>query len=194
MKTTLETESYVSDASFIRDGYADRVVLPESVEEVSEILAGANRDRVAVTISGAGTGTVGGRVAFGGMVLATDRLNRIKGIVREAEGGYAVAEAGVILADLQRAVDHEGLLYPPDPTERGAFLGGTVATNASGARTFKYGPTRNYVRALKVVLASGDVLDLRRGDVRADSDGRIRLGSVDVQLPSYRPPRTRKNA
>lgn len=187
-------ESYVSDASFIRDGYADRVVLPESVEEVSEILAGANRDRVPVTVSGAGTGTVGGRVAFGGLVLATDKLNRIKNLVRENEGGYAVAEAGVILADLQRAVDQQGLLYPPDPTERGAFLGGTVATNASGARTFKYGPTRRYINRLKIVLANGEIVNLRRGDVRATSDGRIRVGSVEAQLPSYQLPSTRKNA
>lgn len=187
-------ESYVSDASFIRDGYADRVVLPESVEEVAEILAAANRDRVAVTISGAGTGTVGGRVAFGGIVLATDKLNRIKSIVRENQGGYAVAEAGVILADLQRAVDQQGLLYPPDPTERGAFLGGTVATNASGARTFKYGPTRRYINRLKIVLANGEIVDLHRGDVRATNDKRIRVGSVEAQLPSYRLPATRKNA
>lgn len=188
-----EIQSFVADASFIRDGYADRVVLPESVEEVSEILAAANRDRIPVTVSGAGTGTVGGRVAFGGTVLATDRLNRIRSIVREDDGGHAVAEAGVILADLQRAVDHQGLLYPPDPTERGAFIGGTVATNASGARTFKYGPTRRYVNRLKVVLASGEIVDLRRGDVRA-ADGRIRAGSVDARLPSYRLPSTRKNA
>ena len=114
-----EIESFLSDASFIRDGYAERVVLPESVAEVSEILAGANRDRIPVTISGAGTGTVGGRVAFGGIVLATDKLNRIKSIVHEEHGGFAVVEAGVVLSDLQRAVDHEGLLYPPDPTERG---------------------------------------------------------------------------
>ena len=190
-----EIESFLSDASFIRDGYADRVVFPESVEEVSEILAAANRDRVPVTVSGAGTGTVGGRVAFGGIVLATDKLNHIKSIVHEDGGGYAVVEAGVILSDLQRAVDHEGLLYPPDPTERGCFIGGTVATNASGARTFKYGPTRNYIRRLKVVLASGEIVDLRRGDVRADADGRIRVGSsIDVRLPSYQMPATRKNA
>jgi D-lactate dehydrogenase (cytochrome) len=190
-----EIESFLSDASFIREGHADRVVLPESVEEVSEILANANRDRVAVTISGAGTGTVGGRVAFGGIVLATDKLNRIKQIVEEEQGGFAIVEAGVILSDLQRAVDHEGLLYPPDPTERGCFIGGNVATNASGARTFKYGPTRNYIRRLKVVLAAGEVLDLRRGDVRADAQGRIRLGeSIEVHLPRYRMPATRKNA
>src|SRR5262245_17559800 len=126
-----EIESFLSDASFIREGHADRVVLPESVEEVSEILASANHERVPVTISGAGTGTVGGRVPFGGILLATDKLNHIKEIVREETGGFAVVEAGVVLADLQRVVDHEGLLYPPDPTERDCFVGGNVATNAS---------------------------------------------------------------
>ncbi len=179
-----EIESYLSDASFIREGYADSVVFPESIDDVSEVLKTANRDRVPVTISGAGTGTVGGRVAFGGIVLATDKLNRIKTIVRENQGGYGVAEAGVILSDFQRAVDQQGLLYPPDPTERGCFLGGTVATNASGARTYKYGPTRNYVQRLKVVLASGEILDLGRGEGR----------TLDVKLPSYRMSATRKNA
>lgn len=189
-----EIESFLTDASFMREGYADRVVFPESVADVAEVLAAANRERVPVTVSGAGTGTVGGRVAFGGTVLATDRLNRVKSIVREDGGGTAVVEAGVILGELQRAVDQQGLLYPPDPTERGCFIGGTVATNASGARTFKYGPTRNYVRRLQVVLASGEVLDLRRGDVRADATGRMRVGSVEVILPTYQMPQTRKNA
>lgn len=175
-----EIQSYLSDASFIRDGYADRVMLPENIEEVSEILASANRDRVPVTVSGAGTGTVGGRVPFGGIVLATDRLNRIKRI----EHDRAVAEAGVILADFQRAVDQKGLLYPPDPTERGCFLGGTVATNASGARSFKYGPTRNYIDRLTVVLASGEVHDLRRGEG----------DTLKFPLPTYRRPAVRKNA
>src|SRR5215213_8651466 len=189
-----EIQSYLSDASFIREGHADRVILPETIDDVSETLAGANRDRVTVTVSGAGTGTVGGRVAFGGIVLATDKLNHIKSVVHEDGGGHAVVEAGVILSDLQRAVDQEGLLYPPDPTERGCFIGGTVATNASGARTFKYGPTRNYINRLKVVLGSGEVLDLRRGAVRADASGGIRVGTIEVQLPQYRRPATRKNA
>ena len=190
-----EIQSFLTDASFLRGGHADRVVLPESIDEVAEILARANRDGVPVTVSGAGTGTVGGRVAFGGIVLATDKLNHIKTIVHEEGGGRAVVEAGVILSDLQRAVDHEGLLYPPDPTERGCFVGGTVATNASGARTFKYGPTRNYINRLKVVLASGEVLDLRRGAVHADANRTIRIGkTIELQLPQYRMPATRKNA
>lgn len=191
VKTT-DLQDYLTDASFIRDGYAERVVIPESVEEVAQTLAEANRDRVPVTVSGAGTGTVGGRVPFGGIVLATDRLNRIKVIDRT--NNTAVAEAGVILSDFQRVVESEGLLYPPDPTERGCFLGGTVATNASGARTFKYGPTRNYIAGLKVVLASGEVLDLKRGQIQADLKGQIHIGSISIPLPQVRMPATRKNA
>lgn len=195
-KTTAdEIQSFLTDASFIRDGHADRVVFPESIDDVSEILAQANRDRVPVTISGAGTGTVGGRVAYGGIVLATDKLNHIKTIVHEDHGGFAVVEAGVILANLQGALDQQGLLYPPDPTERGCFVGGNVATNASGARTFKYGPTRNYIRRLTVVLASGEIVDLRRGELRADANRTIRIGrSINLTLPDYHMPATRKNA
>lgn len=100
-----EIQSFLSDASYMRDGYADRIVFPENGEEVAEILAAATRDRTPVTVSGAGTGTVGGRVAFGGVVLATDKLNQIKSLVKEEKGGKAVVEAGVVLADFQKFVD-----------------------------------------------------------------------------------------
>src|SRR5688500_5908686 len=194
-----EIQSFLSDASFIRGGYADRVVLPESVEEVAEVLAAANRDRVPVTVSGAGTGTVGGRVPFGGIVIATDKLHHIKSVARDENGGHAVAEAGVRLIDLQRAVDADGLFYPPDPTERTCFLGGTIATNASGSRTFKYGPTRNYIERLKIVLATGDVIELRRGDLQERDDGHVTIPlpsgrTINAKLPTYQMPNVRKHA
>jgi D-lactate dehydrogenase (cytochrome) len=194
-----ELQSYLSDASYMQGGHAARVVFPESADDVAEVLAGATSERMPVTVSGAGTGTVAGRVPFGGIVIATDKLNQIKSIARDAVGGRAVAEAGVILRDLQRSVDAEGLLYPPDPTERSCFLGGTVATNASGARTFKYGPTRRYVERLKIALATGEVIDLRRGELHADSTGRIQIPLpsgrvIDARLPSYHMPQVRKHA
>src|ERR671938_100231 len=79
--------------------------------------------------------------------------------------------AGGTLADFRRAVEARGLFYPPDPTEWSCYMGGTVATNASGARTSKYGPTRRYIQRLKIALATGDVLDLKRGAVRAEKQG-----------------------
>jgi D-lactate dehydrogenase (cytochrome) len=194
-----EIQSFLVDASNMRGGHASRVVFPESAEEVAEVLSAAARERTAVTVSGAGTGIVGGRVPSGGIVLATDRLKRIKELVREEQGGWATAEAGVVLADLQRAVGERGLIYPPDPTEWSCYLGGTVATNASGARTFKYGPTRSFIRRLKLVLATGEVIDLARGRVRAGSDGKLNLPlpggrNIEAQLPSYTMPATRKHA
>ena len=130
-----EIQSFLTDASHMLEGRADQVVFPESAEEVSEILETATRNQMPVTVSGAGTGTVGGRIPFAGIVLATDKLNQLRSIVHEDQSGRAVAEAGVILSSFQRFVESEGLLYPPDPTERSCFLGGTIATNASGART-----------------------------------------------------------
>ncbi|HKQ54119.1 MAG TPA: FAD-dependent oxidoreductase, partial [Pyrinomonadaceae bacterium] len=194
-----EIQSYLADSSNMRGGHAARVVFPENAAEVALVLAQATREQTPVTVAGAGTGIVGGRVPFGGIVLATDRLNQIKEITREGNGGRAVAEAGVVLADFQRAVAARGLVYPPDPTEWSCFLGGTVATNASGARTFKYGPTRNFIRRLEVVLPTGDVLDLERGRVRADDDGVLRLPlpggrKLEARLPTYTMPRTRKHA
>ena len=195
-----EIQSFLEDSSHVRGGFAERVVFPETAEEVAEVLLKATRDRTPVTVSGAGTGTVAGRVPFGGIVLATDKLNRIRTIIHEdPPGGRAVAEAGVVLRDLQRAVESEGLMYPPDPTERSCFLGGNVATNASGARTFKYGPTRNYVERLKIALANGEVIDLRRGELHAEANSRIAIPlpsgrSIEAQLPSYSMPRVRKNA
>src|SRR3989442_3498279 len=193
-----EIQDFLSDASYLRGGNASRVTFPETADEVAEILADATRTATPVTISGAGTGTVAGRVPFGGIVIATDKLNQIKTIGRDDAGGQAVAEAGVILRDLERAVDAAGLLYPPDPTERGCFLGGTVATNASGARTFKYGPTRKYVERLRIAMATGELIDLHREELQADAKGRIKIplpsGSLlEAQLPAYHMPRTRKH-
>jgi D-lactate dehydrogenase (cytochrome) len=194
-----EIQSFLADSSNMAGGHAARVLIPESAEEMTEALARATRERTPVTVAGAGTGIVGGRVPFGGVVLSTARLNRMGEVLKEDGGGRATAGAGVVLSDFQREVQSKGLLYPPDPTETSCYLGGTVATNASGARTFKYGPTRAYVRRLKVALAAGELLDIRRGEWFADVDGRFRLPldggrGIEARLPSYTMPATRKHA
>ena len=190
-----EIQNYLSDASYLKGGNASEVVFPETADEIAKILAEATRTKTPVTVSGAGTGTVAGRVPLGGIVIATDKLNHIKSI----SSGSAIAEAGVRLIDLQRAVEPEGLLYPPDPTERSCFIGGNIATNASGARTFKYGPTRKYVERLQVALATGDVIDVRRGESYADQNSIIRIPLpsgrfIEAKLPSYQMPHVRKHA
>src|ERR687884_83020 len=99
-----EIQSFLADSSNLAGGHAARVIVPENSEEAAEALARASRERTPVTVAGAGTGIVGGRVPFGGAVLSTEKLKRVGEIVREDGGGRATAEAGVVLADFQREV------------------------------------------------------------------------------------------
>src|SRR3989442_8820285 len=150
-----EIQDFFSDASYLRGGYAARVAFPETADEVNAILAQATREKTPVTISGAGTGTVAGRVPFGGTVLATDKLDRIKSIGRDNAGGRAIVEAGVRLIDLQRAVESEGLMDPQDPTESSCFLVGHVTTNAACVRNFKYLATAYLLSHLTITFDTG---------------------------------------
>src|SRR6476646_11850598 len=157
---TEDFENYLIDASNMRGGHAEKLFIPETVEEIQQIVREANDAGIPITVSGARTGTVGGAVPFGGYIISMERLNKIKSIGRKTQ--TAVVEPGVILRDLQTAVEAEGLFYPPDPTEWSCQVGGTIATNASGSRSFRYGATREFVRRLKIVLADGDVIELQR--------------------------------
>ena len=192
-----ELQDYLTDASNLQGGHAEKLFVPESSREISEILREASETSTPVTVSGARTGTVGGAIPFGGYVISLEKLKQLE-ISKTGTGGIAKVGSGVLLTDLQKAVDAEGLFYPPDPTEWSCQIGGTVATDASGARSFKYGATRDYVRRLSVVLSDGDSIELQRGEVRSES-GRIQLETlagktIEVKLPTYRAPTVRKNA
>lgn len=197
VKTQLDDlQNYLTDASNMPGGFADKLLIPESTSEIVEILREADSKRIPVTISGARTGTVGGAIPFGGYVFSLEKLNSIKSIDRDFR--TAVVEPGVVLADFQKAVEAEGLFYPPDPTEWSCQIGGTVATNASGARSFKYGATREFVTGLKVVLADGEVLTLKRGMALSPDGNEINLETegrkqITARVPSYRRPDVRKN-
>jgi D-lactate dehydrogenase (cytochrome) len=175
--------------------FADKLFIPESAEEIAEILKDANEKRIPVTISGARTGTVGGAIPFGGVVVSLEKLDKILEI--DKTGLFAVLESGVILNDFQKAVEAENLFYPPDPTEWSCQIGGTVATNASGARSFKYGATREFVEELEIVLASGEMLNLKRG-AHFSENGFVEIETasgtkIRAKLPTYPQPDTRKN-
>src|SRR5205814_1311143 len=152
------TRVLVEDASGFR-GEADQIVTPSNAECAIAFLRRASETATPVTIAGAGTGLTGGRVPFGGALLSLEKLNHL-----EIRRGSAVAGAGVTLADLHAAAARSGQFYPPDPTETSAAVGGTIATNASGARSFRYGDTRRHVLRLRVALMGGRILDVRRGD------------------------------
>jgi len=189
-----EIQNYLIDASNTK-GFCEAVYIPENVSEMGGIIKEANEKKHSVTISGNGTGLTGARVPKGGIVISTEKLNKI--IEINFEENFALIEPGVLLSELQDAVNSKGLLYPPDPTERNCFVGGTVATNASGARTFKYGPTRNYIEELEIILPDGDFLNLNRGENFAD-DLSLSLKTfsgknIKLTLPDYEMPKV-KNA
>ena len=134
------------------------VVFARSSIDVSKLLRFATAKKIPVTARGAGYGYVGGCVPVrGGVALSLARMNRMKEI--HFADAIAIAEPGVITADLKAAVRDQKLFYPPDPASmKDCTLGGNIATNAGGPRCLKYGVTRNYVIGLEVVLANGDVL------------------------------------
>jgi D-lactate dehydrogenase (cytochrome) len=177
-------QSFVEDAAHYPGGHAAGVVFPRSEADVAAVLR-ANR---AVLPIGAQSSVTGGATPHGEVVLSTAKMASILEIADD----FARVQPGLPVVTLKEALAAEGRYYPPAPTYDGAFVGGTIATNASGAATFKYGSTRNWVRALTVVLASGEVLDIVRGEVRAHADGCFVIetssGVVRVPVPTYRMP------
>lgn len=134
-------------------------VKPSNADQVSQILALANKERIPVIPRGAGTGLCGGVVPnLGGIVISFEKMNRIKEI--DKDNLMVVVEPGLPLLTLHETVEAMGLFYPPDPGEKGASLGGNISTNAGGMRAVKYGVTRDYVQGLEIALTSGERIRL----------------------------------
>lgn len=153
-------EGYLTDASN-RRGAAEALVRPRSAEEVAEVVAHCQERAIPLTVTAARTSLTAAAVPCGGWLLSLEALDRM-GEIGEAT---ATAEAGVRLGAFQDAIEARGRLYPPDPTSRhDCTLGGSIACNASGARTFRYGPTRPWIEALQVVLPTGELLEVGPDD------------------------------
>ncbi len=138
---------------------AEVVVKVTSAEQVSEVLKLAQQERIPVTPRGAGYGLSGGAVpVLGGIVLSTEKMNRILEI--DARNLMVTVEPGVITGDIHRAVEAEGLFYPPDPASLDSCsIGGNIAEGAGGPRAVKYGTTKDYVCGLEAVLPSGEIIN-----------------------------------
>lgn len=167
---------YLEDASGAK-GHADRICVPQDEAELLALLTEAARDGIAVTIAGGGSGLTGGRVPSGGLLISMEKFRRL-----QVETGKATVGAGVTLHELHAAAKAAGQFYPPDPTETMAFLGGTIACNSSGSRSFMYGATRRWIERLRMALPSGDVLDVRRGD------------KIDFDVPFIPQPAAKKHS
>jgi FAD/FMN-containing dehydrogenase len=166
----------IQDASGF-SGIADRVFQPRDEAAVVEILREANATLTPVTIGGAWTGLTGGSVPDRGWVLDLRCMSSLS-----VEAGRAITGPGTLLRDVQFAATREGRLYGPDPTENTSSIGGNIANNSSGSRSFRYGDTRANVLALRVALMDGTVLDVRRGE------------PIDFEVPAIPLPRTTKHS
>jgi len=211
---------YLHDESRLT-GNADSISFPETEDEIRELAAYAAGRALPLTVQGSRTGITGGAVPRGGHILNLSRMNRITGLRYNPDNDrfYLTAQPGLKLQELNRALaggkfdtglwDRESLsaleifarrgryFFPPDPTETTASLGGMAACNASGARSFLYGPTRHHIRSLRVILADGGKLSLARGAGRANKgifilntipDGSAKPRTISGRVPTYKRP------
>ncbi|TFG99477.1 FAD-binding oxidoreductase [Candidatus Thorarchaeota archaeon] len=215
---------YLDDESHSFDGMVDKIVFPSTEAEVAAIMKAAFDAGTPITIQGGRTGLTGAAVPLGGIAMNLEKMTQIRFMdYSEDENLYSIAaDAGVTLEDLVRAVSTKSLdkikghgtekqqqalekflsetgvfTFPIDPTEMSAWLGGIVACNASGAKTYKYGAVRDWVCSIRVVLANGDILNINRGDIHAKDGNFVIVQSdgneVEIKIPTYVMPKT-KNA
>lgn len=201
-------------------GRAESVSFPRSEEEVLKVLAYCRSRGISITVQGARTGLAAAAVPYGGHVLNCSKMNQVIGCRQDEHGRFILTcQPGVILSELKKAIDSKSFdmslwsdeskacfekvrkaerqFFPPDPTEASATIGGMAACNASGARTFAYKSMRAHVDRVRMVLTTGKVVDVRRG--QATAQGRslelslLPEGLLQLDLPTYQMPLT-KNA
>ncbi len=149
--------------------FPEVVVLPDNKEQVVEIVKYANEKYIAITPRGQGTGLVGAAIAIHkGIMLSTEHMNQI--LELDEANLTLTVEPGVLLMEISEYVEENDLFCAPDPGEKSASIGGNIATNAGGMRAVKYGVTRDYIRELEVVLASGEIITVG-GKIVKDSSG-----------------------
>ena len=163
------SEDYAKDELGTIKSLPEVLVFVTTTEEVSSVMKYANANHIPVVVRGSGTGLVGACVAiYGGIMIDTTKMNKI--LELDEHNLTLTVEPGVLLMDIYEYVEPKGYFYAPDPGEKSATIGGNIATNAGGMRAVKYGVTRDWIRALEVVLPTGDIEMFGRKVVK-DSTG-----------------------
>ncbi len=162
-------QAYSADASGLRM-LPDAVARPTSPAEVADLMRHATGSHTPVTAAGGQSSMTGGSITDRGILLSLRGMDRILDV--DVANATARVEPGIGVAPLKRTLAEQGLLFAPDPTsEEEASLGGAIACNASGARSLRYGATRRHISALSVVLATGELVELRRTRLEKNTVG-----------------------
>jgi FAD/FMN-containing dehydrogenase len=175
LSVSIVPAQYLTDASGYK-GHADRVHTPSNEAEVIAILEEATRTGMPITVAGAGSGLTGARVPQGGWVLSLEKFRKL-----EIGKGSAKVGPAVTLLEIRDAAAPTRQFFAPDPTEITASIGGVIATNASGSRSFRYGSARRHILGLRVAFMDGRVSEFHRGD------------KIDFAVPDITSPKTKKN-
>lgn len=191
LQSPAEIQPYLQDAAHYPGGHSPCAALPRQEGEMAALLQQAPH----LLVVGAQSSLTGGATPRGEWIASTQRMTDLQ----FPRSDRVRAQAGVPLLTLNRELAERGSFYPAATTFSGALMGGTVGTNAAGPRTFKYGATREWVRALRLLLANGEVLELERGEARAHPDGYFEIETLErevirVPLPTYRMPDVRKRS
>lgn len=177
-KTNKESiEPYLRDASNYSGGKVEEVLIPDNVDELVSVL---KSDLRPVTIAGAGTGLTASRIPSEGIIISLERFNELG----EAADGEIWLGPAVTLVNLQENLKKTNYFYPPNPTETNASIGGTLATNASGSRSYKFGVTRNFVNAVDCILADGRRVLIKRG--HKITEPLLLEGGSEIEFPEIK--------
>ena len=201
-------------------GTAESIIFPKTEEEIVQSVKECALNNIPITTQGARTGLAASAVPFGGHIINLSRMNNVTGARydKEQDKLFLKVQPGVLLAEIKKYLlnksfvitnwDDESInalnqikkgewFYSTDPTETSASIGGMVSCNASGAKSFRYGSTREHVESIRVVLANGDILSLKRGQSFAEN-GKFFLTTesgkiISGELPKYKMPNVKKN-
>ena len=212
-----EYEDFLRDESRL-SGNAESISFPKTEAEVVELVKYFDEKGEGITIQGARTGLAAGAVPYGGHVMNLSRMTKILGLRYDEKKDvyYLRVQSGVLLSQVRKALENKAFdiadwskesvgalrnlkagewFFSPDPTEPTASIGGMASCNASGARSFLYGSTREHINALRVVLADGSITVLERGVNKANSrDFSLPLlddGELKGSLPPFDSPHTK---
>jgi len=189
-----EFESYLEDTSNLY-GNASSLHIVKSRGELVELIRDFNKHKTCFTISAGRTGTTGGCVPLGGVIISIEQLKNIIEIDKNNKTIHL--ETGLTFKEIEESAAKNNLTLCACPTESLAFIGGAISTCASGVRGFGYGSIRNYISEIEVVSPTGDIMIIKRGAIFSKKrlfDFEYKGKNFKFQLPSYTAPKIKSQA